>query len=264
MEKKISIIVPTYNSEKYIKKSIKSIIDQNYNNWEIVICDNNSIDKTIKYVQEVTNYDQRVKIIQKNDNGVAEALNNGFNLASGEIFCWLNSDDLFLSEDVFIIANKHIDTKNQFLNGNFLNIDANNKVIKSFYSFLPNYKIKKFFYFNQIFTGSFFFSKELFRSFKGFNEKYKYSFEYEIIIYCLKNFRGKHINKFLSCFRILPNALSSNKKELKEEFNEILKKEKLIYTNNIFLRFISMIFCGNLFKAIINKFFDILKGKTIT
>ena len=72
------------------------------------------------------------------------------------------------------------------------------------------------------------------------------------------------LNKFLSCFRILPNALSSNKKELKEEFNEILKKEKLIYTNNIFLRFISMIFCGNLFKAIINKFFDILKGKTIT
>jgi len=263
MEKKISIIVPTYNSEKYVKTAIKSIINQNYQNWEIIICDNNSTDETIKNIQEATNNDQRLKIIQKKDSGVSEALNNGFKVATGEVFCWLNSDDLFLSKEAFNIVNKYINIKNKFINSNFLNIDSNNKVIKSFYSFLPCYKIKKFFYFNQIFTGSFFFSKDIFESFKGFNEKYKYSFEYEIIIHCLKNFHGKHVNNFLSCFRILPNALSSNKKELKIEFNEILKDEKLIYSNNIFLRLICMAICGNIFQAVINKFSDKYKGKII-
>ena len=236
---------------------------QTYDNWEIIVCDNNSTDNTVRLIKNLIKEDERLKIIQKKDSGVAEALNTGFNLSSGQILCWLNSDDLYLSKNALEIVNNNLQDKYGYLNSNFLNINSENIVIKSFYSFIPKYKIKKLFYFNQIFTGSFFFTKKVYEKFNGFNLSYKYSFEYEIIIHCLKNFKGIHINKFLSCFRILPGALSSNKTKLNTEFAKIIYRENLKYNNNYFLRILGMLMSGNLHLAFINKFYDKRKGKKI-
>lgn len=263
MKKKISIIIPTFNSERFIEQCIKSILLQSYNNWEIIVCDNESNDNTIQLIKSLVKEDKRIKISKKKDSGVAEALNTGFKLATGDILCWLNSDDIYMSGRTLEIVNQNINKKFDFVNSNFLNIDSENKVIKSFYSYIPNYKIKTIFYFNQIFTGSFFFTRKVLENFKGFRHEYKYSFEYEIIIYCLKNFRGIHVNKFLSCFRILPNALSSNKKDLHNEFINILNKENLKYSNSFIYRIFGMIVSKNLHLAVLNKIFDNYRGKKI-
>ena len=263
MKKKISIIIPTFNSAKFIKYTISSILKQDYQKWEVIICDNNSSDDTLQKIKKLVKSDNRFKFLIKKDNGVADALNNGFKVSSGKILCWLNSDDIFYNIKTLSIANKFINKTCKFINGNFLNIDSKGKVLRSFYSYLPNYKIKKYFFYNQIFTGSFFFSKDIFNSFGKFNEKYKYSFEYELITFCLKNYRGKHINEFLSCFRILPNSLSSNKKELKDEFFEILKKEKLVYINSLILRIYGFYISKNLIYAFLNRLYDKNKGKLI-
>ena len=90
MKKKISIIIPTFNSEKFIEQCIKSVLSQSYNNWEIIVCDNESKDNTIQLIRSLVKEDDRIKILQKKDSGVAEALNNGLKLATGDIFCWLN------------------------------------------------------------------------------------------------------------------------------------------------------------------------------
>lgn len=263
MEKKISIVIPTFNSAKYIEQTVKSILKQCYYNWEVIVCDNNSSDNTIQIIKQLIKRDSRFRFIIKKDNGVAEALNRGFKESTGKILCWLNSDDIFLNVRTLKIVNKFINENYKFVNGNFLNINSQGEVIKSFYSYLPNFKIKKIFYYNQIFTGSFFFSRDIFNSFKKFNEKNKYSFEYELIIHCLKNYHGKHVNEFLSCFRILPSSLSSNKKKLKEEFYNILKKENLIYSNNLILRIYAMYISKNLIFSFLNSLFDKHKGKKI-
>lgn len=234
--KKISIIIPTFNSEKYIKITLESILQQNYKNYEIIICDNHSSDNTVEIIKNFSEqYVNKFKIFVRKDLGVADALNFGFEKSNGDILCWLNSDDLYNDPYTLqhVIISFNQSEHKSYLVGNFLNIDSNGSIIRRFYSFIPLSYLDKYFYFNQIFTGAFFFKKELMNDFNKFDVHYKYAFEYEIIIHCLKNYKGIYINKFLSSFRILPTALSSNKIELKNEFNKILKKNNLIYSNSI-------------------------------
>ncbi len=253
---KISVVIPTYNSEKYIKDCIGSVLKQNYKNFEIIICDNNSKDKTIPIIKKLTKKNQiYCKIFIRKDSGVADALNFGFKKAKGDILCWLNSDDIFNHKFVFTDVNNAFvkNFKKYYLVGNFINVNKYNHVIKYFYSFIPLKKMKKFFFYNQIFTGSFFFKKKVFRTFKKFNTKYKYAFEYELLIHTLKKFEGIYLNNFLCRFRILPSALSSNKVELKKEFFEILKKNNLKYSNSIFFRLLIYANQNVLFEIIKNK-----------
>jgi glycosyltransferase involved in cell wall biosynthesis len=231
---------------------IKKILLQTYSNWELVICDSSSNDGTLEMINDYIKKDKRIKIISYEDSGVADALNRGFQSCEGNVLCWLNSDDMY--------ANKHVLEKvslsildNDYLIGNFYNIDPKNVIIKSFYSYLPFKKINKIFYLNQIFTGSLFFRK---KCFNFLNIKYKYAFEYELLIHLLKNFNGKYIDVFLSASRIRNESLSSNKKKLQNEFYEILKKNNLKYSNSLFLRLKAYSKQNVLRKVIINKFFD--------
>ena len=252
----ISIIIPTYNSEKYINETINSIINQTYQNYEVIVCDNKSSDNTIKIIKKLTvGCKNKFNFYIRSDSGVADALNCGFSNAKGDFLCWLNSDDKFFDNNVLkntILYFKQFRDKD-FLVGNFVNIDQNNKIIKPFYSFLPKKKIKLFFFYNQIFTGSLFFKKKTFQNFIKFDEKYKYAFEYDFLCFLLKNYNGIYLNKFLSYFRILPNALSSNKNDLKKEFKEILKKYNLIYSNSIIARTWFHLRNKNLLEVILDK-----------
>ena len=219
---KITIVMPTCNSEQYIKQSIDSIINQEYQNWELLIYDNCSKDNTVDIIGNYLNFDHRIKLYVGKDAGVAEALNKGFKKSTGDILCWLNSDDLYVSKFVLrdIIKNFK-ECSPYFIVSNFFNIDNKNKIIKTFYSFLPRKKIKNIFYYNQIFTGAFFFKKNCFEKFKNFNINYKYAFEYEFIIFLLKNYIGLYVDNFYAAFRILPNSLSSNKNLLENEKKNI-------------------------------------------
>ena len=261
---KISIVMPTYNSERYIKQSIDSIINQEYQNWELLIFDNCSDDNTADIIGNYLNFDHRIKLCVEKDAGVAEALNKGFKKTTGEILCWLNSDDLYVSKFVFRdIAKTFKQYSPYFIVSNFFNIDHKNVIIKTFYSFLPRKKIKNIFYYNQIFTGAFFFKKDCFEKFKNFNVNYKYAFEYEFIIFLLKNYIGLYVDNFYAAFRILPNSLSSNKNLLENEKKNIFSSYDLIYSNSIYLRISSYFFLGILLKVFINSIFDKNKNKNI-
>jgi len=261
---KITIVMPTCNSEQYIKQSIDSIISQEYQNWELLIYDNCSKDNTVDIIRNYLNFDHRIKLCVEKDAGVAEALNKGFKKSTGDILCWLNSDDLYVSKFVLRDVIKNFkECSPYFIVSNFFNIDNKNKIIKTFYSFLPRKKIKNIFNYNQIFTGAFFFKKNCFEKFKNFNINYKYAFEYEFIIFLLKNYIGLYVDNFYAAFRILPNSLSSNKNLLENEKKNIFSSCDLIYSNNIYLRISSYFFLGILLKVFINSIFDKNKNKNI-
>lgn len=92
---KYSIIIPTYNSEKYIERCINSVAIQNCNNYELIVVDNNSNDRTIELVEQNKIY-SKCKIISINNFGVvAKSRNIGLSQAQGEWICFLDSDDLW-------------------------------------------------------------------------------------------------------------------------------------------------------------------------
>ncbi len=90
---KISIITPSYNQGQYLEETIQSVLDQNYPNLEYIIMDGGSTDNSVeiikKYESQLAHWESRP------DGGQSNAINKGFNMASGDILAWLNSDDYY-------------------------------------------------------------------------------------------------------------------------------------------------------------------------
>lgn len=95
----VSIITPAYNCEKYIAETIESVMKQTYNNWELIIINDCSIDKTHDIVKSYSKVDSRIKLINLEKNsGVVVARNTALEMAMGEYIAFLDSDDLWKSE----------------------------------------------------------------------------------------------------------------------------------------------------------------------
>ena len=97
---KISIITPTYNSEKSIESCILSVANQTYKNIEHLIIDGQSSDNTLGIVKNYAERFSHLRVISERDNGIYDAMNKGIDLAQGEWIYFLGSDDIFYDEHV--------------------------------------------------------------------------------------------------------------------------------------------------------------------
>lgn len=91
--KKISIIVPVYKVENYLRQCVDSILAQTYANFELILVDDGSPDSCPKICDEYASNDKRIKVIHKNNDGVSEARNSGIEAATGDYIVFLDSDD---------------------------------------------------------------------------------------------------------------------------------------------------------------------------
>ncbi len=99
---KISIVTPSFNSEKYLEETILSIIDQQYINLEYIIIDGGSTDRTLEIIKK---YETNLHYWESTpDNGMYHAIQKGFDRSSGDIMAWLNSDDMYHPKALWVIA----------------------------------------------------------------------------------------------------------------------------------------------------------------
>lgn len=108
MNNKISIVMPTYNNEKTIGNSIRSILQQNYSNWELIIVDDGSVDKTKKICDKFASYDTRIKYYKQKNSGVSSARNYGLHKINGDLLMFVDADDS-LTENALKILNSTFD-----------------------------------------------------------------------------------------------------------------------------------------------------------
>ena len=92
-DKKISVIVPIYNVEKYLNRCLDSIINQTYKNLEIILVDDGSPDNCGKICDEYAKKDNRIKVIHKENGGLSSARNAGLDIATGDYIGFVDSDD---------------------------------------------------------------------------------------------------------------------------------------------------------------------------
>jgi glycosyltransferase involved in cell wall biosynthesis len=105
---KFSIITPCYNSVDTIRATIESVLSQNYNNIEYIIIDGGSTDGTLEVIHE---YIASLSIISEQDDGIADAMNKGIKMSSGDVIGILNADDVYLPGALLKVS-KYITTDN--------------------------------------------------------------------------------------------------------------------------------------------------------
>lgn len=103
MEDLISVIVPIYNVEKYLKKCVDSIINQTYSNLEIILVDDGSPDNCALIVDEYAKKDKRIKVIHKENGGLSSARNAGLEIATGKYVGFVDSDDTISNEQYEVL-----------------------------------------------------------------------------------------------------------------------------------------------------------------
>lgn len=94
----ISIIVPVYNAEKFVRNTIENVLSQTYSDWELILVDDKSTDKSVEIINEILQSlnDKRIKLITLNENvGAAKARNIGLDKATGRYIAFLDADDIW-------------------------------------------------------------------------------------------------------------------------------------------------------------------------
>ncbi len=141
MKPKVSIIIPTYNDERYIKRALESILFQSFLDFEIIIIDDGSTDNTKEVLKSYIK-DGVIKYIFQNNSGITIARNKGIKIAKGDYIAFLDSDDEWIDKD-------KIKKQIEFLDNNLayvlvgtgvINIDKNGKEISRY--FMPETDLK--------------------------------------------------------------------------------------------------------------------------
>ena len=102
MSKLVSVIIPVYNGEKYIRDAIESVLNQTYKNFEIVVADDGSTDNTVEILKE---YGDKIRWKSQENKGPASAKKFGTSMAKGEYLAYLDSDDIFLPDKLELQVN---------------------------------------------------------------------------------------------------------------------------------------------------------------
>lgn len=125
---KISVIVPIYNIEQYLKNCVDSIINQSYKNLEIILVDDGSTDNSGKMCDEYKNSDARVKVIHKENGGLASARNIGLDNATGNYIGFIDGDDIIHPDFYSTLYNLLLKENVDIAECNFLRIPMENSL----------------------------------------------------------------------------------------------------------------------------------------
>lgn len=251
---KISIITVSYNSEKTISDTIKSVYNQDYDNIEYIIVDGNSSDNTTNIIKEFEpKFNGKIKWISESDKGIYDAMNKGLMMATGDIVGILNSDDFYTSNNVITTVANAFNNKIDaiYADVHFIN-DNNPEKISRYYSskifkrwlmrfgFMPAHP-------------SFYIKRECLNKFGLYNTSYKIAADFEFLLRTI--FIGKIKTQYIAKDFVTmrtggasTSGINSHKQIMKEHIRAF--KENNIFTNRLLL---SMRYIYKIFEIILSK-----------
>lgn len=153
MHRKISVIIPVYKVEKYLKRCVESVVNQTYKNIEIILVNDGSPDKCGEICDEYARIDSRIKVIHKENGGLSSARNSGLDIASGDYIMFVDSDD-WLSEVSLEQLNEYIDMDYDIINFKFSFVKENSKeLIETNNNIKDSYECDLITYIDKLFSG---------------------------------------------------------------------------------------------------------------
>lgn len=124
----ISIIVPVYNTELYLNCCIDSILSQTFTDWELLLINDGSTDKSGDICDDYAQKDSRIRVFHKYNEGPSSTRNYGINRALGEYIIFLDSDDYWINKDILSLLIEKAESENlDVVRGEFVNVDVKGK-----------------------------------------------------------------------------------------------------------------------------------------
>lgn len=226
---KVSIITPCYNSEKTIEKTLLSVLNQTYQNYEYIIIDGGSVDGTLDIVRKYAEqFEGKLHLISEKDNGIYDAMNKGVGMATGELIGIVNSDDWYEADAIENILDKYSGAEYEVVYGMLRNINLDGEE-------------KSVVFYNHIFLEekminhpTCFITRQTYEDFGKYSTEYKSSADYA---YLLKLMDSKKvvftpIYKIISNFRVggMSASMTGYRETLKIKLDRgVISKKKYYF-----------------------------------
>lgn len=240
MMEKMTIIVPVYNTEKYLKECIESILNQTYKNFELILVDDGSADNSGKICDAYENQDNRIKVIHKQNGGLSSARNKGIDISKTNYLSFIDSDDILPKNYFSVMLDAMISNNADIVTSDMKRFQKADE-LEQYLEFIPNNycvnnnnAMKLLVNYSEInFSAcSKIFNKKLFKDIQ-FNEKR--IFEDMDIMYRLIASSNKTviIKNLFYYYRITPNSILNAKYSPKRLVEYDIRKEMYnFYCNN--------------------------------
>jgi len=208
----ISVIIPSFNQGQFIEETILSIIGQQYPSLEILVLDGGSSDQTVEILEKYSHHFSYWH--SKPDRGQADAINQGMKLSSGEIVCWLNSDDMYLPGTLLDIGRRLKGRTNDYhlIYGATVTIcqDEGDDTLQNNVPTTAPFDAFQLTYFDFVAQPSSFWTRKLWESVGELNIDYNYVLDWDWFIRATKLTEFEYVRKFYSVYRYHPAHKTRN------------------------------------------------------
>lgn len=232
----ISVIVPSFNQGQFIEETLLSIFSQQYPNLEVLVLDGGSTDNTVEILEKYS--DRLAYWHSRKDNGQADAINQGFARSTGEIICWLNSDDMYLPGTLLEIAHKFQGrTQTPYLvYGNTILIYQSGTEQRSADAQLGEpFDAFRLTHYDFIPQASSFWTRKLWQQVGELNTKYHYVLDWDWFIRASKIVEFEYVPKFYSLYRMHEaHKTGVGGEKRRQEILEIVKTYSSTYWTDLY------------------------------
>ena len=213
---RISVITPSLNSSNYLEQAIQSVLAQKYPDFEHIIVDGGSIDRTLEILHKYPH----LTWISEPDKGQSDAMNKGFGISTGEVIVYLNADDFF-QPGAFFCVTPYFVKGAKFVVGNIvvLKVDGNNFINEgkvTFEEMLKWWEMNAFCY-NPL---GYFYSREV-QERIGFNIGNHFTMDLEFLLDVSLKYKLTKINKILGYYRCFPKTKTYERSGIHTQLNDL-------------------------------------------
>ena len=222
-EPKVSIIIPTYNQSQYLEEAMESVLNQTYQNIEIIIVDDGSTDNTSEVVKS---FDNKIIYIPQKNKGASSARNAGIKKAQGQYVAFLDSDDMWIKNKLekqikFIQNNPEIGLLGT---GCYQMVDINKMIYKKIFPAKNEILQKDLIKYNPFIQSSVIIRKDIFNDIGLYDEKFKESEDYDLWLRIAQKYKVANIQEALVTKKYYEKGLSKDKDNKQLYF--VLKAKK--------------------------------------
>lgn len=222
---KVSVIIPAYNSDRFIRETIDSVLNQTYRDFELIVVDDGSSDRTADII---SSYKDRLIYIRKENEGISTARNRGIEIARGEYLAFIDHDDIWFPEfleEVVAELDKNKEARLCFANTYVM--DGEKKRTRTLFDICPPHKGMVF---EKLVKGNFIpvittvIRREVFEEVGLFDPRYRIAEDWDIFLKISKRYPITFIDRPLAEYRIHEASFSRQRDLMLTEFIDIIGK----------------------------------------